>query len=83
MSQQEAIKLFDSKQIRTVWDEEKEEWYFSVADCVAVLTDSTNPTDYLKKMRQRDAELSKGWGQIVPPLLIKPLNIEIFKVQKI
>ena len=62
-----SIKLFESKQIRTAWDEEQEKWYFSVVDVVAALADSANPTDYLKKMRQRDPELSKGWGQIVPP----------------
>ena len=69
MSQQEAIKLFDSKRIRTVWDDEQEKWYFSVVDVVEALTDSVNPTDYLKKMRQRDPELAKGWGQIVTPLV--------------
>jgi len=63
-----SIKLFESKQIRTAWNEEEEKWYFSVVDVVAALTDSANPTDYLKKMRQRDPELSKGWGQIVTPL---------------
>ena len=68
MSQQEAIKLFDSKRIRTVWDEEQEKWFFSIVDVVAVLTDSVNPTDYLKKMRKREPELEKGWGQIVTPL---------------
>ena len=67
----DSIKLFESKQIRTVWDEEREKWYFSVVDVVAALTDSVNPTDYLKKMRQRDPELSKGWGQIVTPLSYK------------
>ena len=66
-----SIKLFESKQIRTAWDEEQEKWYFSVVDVVAALTDSANPTDYLKKMRQRDPELSKGWGQIVTPLTYK------------
>ncbi len=64
----DSIKLFESKKIRTAWNEEEEKWYFSVVDVVAALTDSANPTDYLKKMRQRDPELSKGWGQIVTPL---------------
>ena len=66
-----SIKLFESKQIRTAWNEEQEKWYFSVVDVVAALTDSANPSDYLKKMRQRDPELSKGWGQIVTPLTYK------------
>ena len=71
MTQQNAIKLFEQKQVRSVWDDTTEEWYFSVVDVVAALTDSVNPTDYIKKMRQRDPELSKGWGQIVTPLAIQ------------
>ena len=67
----DSIKLFDSKKIRTAWNADEEKWYFSVVDVIAVLTDSTNPTDYLKKMRQRDPELAKGWGQIVTPLTYK------------
>jgi len=43
------IKLFESKQIRTVWNESDQKWYFVVADDVQVLTDTPNPTDYLKK----------------------------------
>lgn len=64
------IKLFESKQIRTVWNEADEKWYFVVVDVIQVLTDTTNPSDYLKKMRKRDLELAKGWGQIVPPLAV-------------
>jgi hypothetical protein len=48
------IKLFEDKKIRTVWNEKEEEWYFSVVDVISALTDSTNPTDYLKKLRKRD-----------------------------
>ncbi|HCL04612.1 MAG TPA: phage antirepressor protein [Chitinophagaceae bacterium] len=64
------IKLFESKQIRTTWNEVDAKWYFVVTDVIQVLTDSANPSDYLKKMRKRDDQLSKGWGQIVSPLLI-------------
>ena len=64
------IKLFESKQIRTVWNEADQKWYFVVADVVQVLTDTPNPTDYIKKMRKRDALLSQGWGQVVPTLLV-------------
>ena len=71
MTQQNAIKLFEQKQVRSVWDDATEEWYFSVVDVVAILTDSVNPTDYIKKMRQRDPELAKGWGQIVTPLAVQ------------
>ena len=54
MTQHNAIKLFEEKRVRTLWDDQQEKWYFSVVDVVAVLTDSANPTDYLKKMRKRD-----------------------------
>lgn len=64
------IKLFESKQIRTVWNETEQKWYFVVADVVQVLTDTSNPTDYIKKMRKRDELLSQGWGQLVTPLLV-------------
>ena len=50
----DEIKLYDNKQIRSVWDEEKEEWYFSVVDVVAVLTESKDPKQYIKRMRSRD-----------------------------
>ena len=70
MTQFNAIKLFEEKQVRTIWDDQQEKWYFSVIDVVAVLTDSTTPTDYLKKMRKRDPQLAEGWGQIVTPLSI-------------
>ncbi len=70
MTKQQEIKLFEEKKVRSVWDSETEEWYFSVTDVVTVLTDSVNPTDYIKKMRKRDPELGKGWGQIVTPLSV-------------
>ena len=70
MTQHNEIKIFDAQQVRSVWDDAAEEWYFAVVDVVAALTDSINPTDYIKKMRQRDPELAKGWGQIVTPLSI-------------
>jgi DNA-damage-inducible protein D len=60
------IALFKGRQIRkTIHDNQ---WWFSVTDVVEALTDSPNSTDYLKKIRKRDAELAKGWGQIVTPL---------------
>ena len=64
------IKLFENKQVRTVWNETEQKWYFVVADVVQVLTDTPNPTDYIKKVRKRDELLSQGWGQLVTPLLV-------------
>ena len=66
MTQHNAIKLFEEKRVRTVWDDQQEKWYFSVVDVVAVLTDSANPTDYLKKMRKRDPELAAFVGTNCP-----------------
>ena len=51
------IKLFESKQIRSVWNEEEQKWYFGVEDVVAILTDSNDPKQYIKRMRQRDEAL--------------------------
>ena len=47
------IELFEDKEIRTAWDNENEEWYFSIVDVVAVLTDSADPTAYWRKLKQR------------------------------
>jgi len=60
------VQLFENKRVRSVWDEEKEEWFFSVVDVVAVLTDSADPTDYLKKMRKRDNILGDYLGTNCP-----------------
>lgn len=53
MGQNDNIQLFENKRIRTAWDEEKEEWFFSVVDVVAVLTDSPNPNNYWKVLKKR------------------------------
>jgi len=63
------IKLFQTKEIRSTWNESDQQWYFVVSDVVQVLTDTPNPADYLKKMRRRDEQLSQGWGQIVTPFI--------------
>ena len=65
------IKLFESKQIRTVWNEPDQKWYFVVEDVIAVLTDSNDPKQYIKRMRQRDEVLGKGWVQFVPTLSVE------------
>lgn len=58
------IKLFESKKIRSVWNEEEQKWYFSVADVVEALTDSTDVRQYVKRLRQRDIQLNTNWGTI-------------------
>ena len=62
------IKLFESKQIRSAWNEADKKWYFSIADVIEALTDSANVKDYIKKMRKRDSELNSNWGTFCPPL---------------
>lgn len=64
MTQKQAIQLFEERKVRTVWDDQTEEWYFSIVDVVEVLTDSADPKQYIKKMRGRDAVLSANWGTI-------------------
>lgn len=59
-----ALVVFQSKKIRRVWF--KEEWYYSLVDIIGALTDSSNPTDYLKKMRKRDEELGAYLGTNCP-----------------
>ena len=71
MTKKQAIKLFEEKKVRTVWDDEKEQWYFCVVDVVEVLTESKDPSGYIKTMKRRDPILAKGWGQIVTPLSVQ------------
>jgi len=69
------IQIFEDKRIRTAWNEETEEWYFSVSDVVEILTDSRDVKQYIKKMRSRDAELNSKWGTICTPQLVdKPIS---------
>ncbi len=62
------IQLFDEKKVRTVWDEENEEWYFSIVDVVEVLTDTDRPRKYWndlkKKLKLEGSELSEKIGQL-------------------
>ena len=74
MADESIIKAFDGKNIRIVWNEQEEKYYFSVVDVVQVLTDSSNPTDYIKKMKVRDKDLAQGWGQIVTPLAYQTIG---------
>jgi hypothetical protein len=62
MTQSEAIKVFEQRDIRSLWDDEAETWYFSIVDVVGVLTDSVNPTAYWRKLKER---LKKEGNQTV------------------
>lgn len=67
MSNESIIQVFEGKNVRIVWDEEKEKYYFAVADIVQVLTDSADVKQYIKRMRSRDSELDSVWGTICTP----------------
>ena len=75
------IKVFESRQIRTSWNAEEEEWYFSVVDVVEVLTDSSDPKQYIKKLRSRDAALADKWGTICTPVEMTGLDGKRRKIQ--
>lgn len=70
MTKKEALKLFEERKVRSVWDDEQEKWCFSVVDVVAVHTDSVNPTDYLKKIRKRDEQLGLFLGTNCPQVML-------------
>ena len=53
MTQETAIKLFEEKQVRSIWDDEQEKWYISIVDVIAVLTESIDPSAYWRKLKQR------------------------------
>ena len=62
------IKLFESKQIRSAFNEADQKWYFSVQDVVQALTESNDVKQYIKRMRTRDPEINSKWGTICTPL---------------
>jgi prophage antirepressor-like protein len=63
------LVVFQDKEIRKTLH--NGEWWFAIVDVVSALTDSLDPSGYIKDMRRRDGELSKGWGQIATPLSIE------------
>ncbi len=60
------LAIFEGQKIRRHYDDKTETWYFSVVDIISVLTESANPTDYLKKLRKRDSELGNYIGTNCP-----------------
>ena len=66
MDEEKALVVFQGKGIRRTWF--NDEWWFAAVDIVEVLTDSKDPSGYLKDMRRRDEGFKEGWGQIATPL---------------
>ncbi len=68
MTKESAIKLFEQKQVRSVWDDEKEQWFFSIVDVIEVLSESPNPRKYwsvLKtRLKQEGSELATNCSQL-------------------
>ena len=81
MDRNNSIQLFEDRKIRTAWDEEQEEWYFSVQDVIAVLAESSDPKQYIKKMRARDPELSANRGTICPLVQMPAADGKMRKIQ--
>ena len=75
------IKLFQDKKIRSVWNDEEEQWYFSIVDVVEALTDSADPKQYIKKLRSRDEGLNTNWGTICTPVEMIALDGKRRKIQ--
>ena len=68
MDSKEALVVFEGKKIRRTWN--NDEWWFVIEDIVSILTDSSDPKQYIQKMKQRDEPLDKGWVQIVHTLSV-------------
>jgi hypothetical protein len=68
MEKNNAIKLFEEKQVRSIWNEEEEKWYFSIVDIIQILTESDRPrkywSDLKSKLKQEGSELSEKIGQL-------------------
>lgn len=82
MAKNTDIKLFQDRQVRSVWDESQEQWLFSIVDVVAILTDSADPKQYIKKMRSRDQELNVRWGTICTPTKMQAADGNVAKVAR-
>ena len=79
MTKKQQIQLFEDKKVRVAWDDELEQWLFSVIDVVQVLTDSEDVKQYIKKMRSRDPELNARWGTICTPTRMMAADGKYYK----
>jgi DNA-damage-inducible protein D len=75
------VKLFESKHIRSVWNETEQKWYFSVQDVMEILTDSSDIKQYIKRMLSRDEMLKTNWGTICPLVEMEAADGKKRKVQ--
>lgn len=75
------IKIFESKKIRSVWNEKEQKWYFSVQDVVEILTESEDVKQYIKRMLSRDELLKDNWGTICTLVEMQAADGKSRKVQ--
>ena len=64
MEKRDLIKLFECNNVRYIWDDEKEEWYFSIEDLISFLTDCANSDEYIEEILSRDKSLAFNWNTI-------------------
>jgi DNA-damage-inducible protein D len=77
MTKIKSSAVFENKLVRRYYDEKAETWYFSVVDIIEALTDSSNPTDYLKKLRKRDTELGTYIGTNCPQVEMETNTVRV------
>ena len=81
MTKQQALKLFEEKKVRTVWDDEQEKWYFSIVDVVSILTESTDGRKYWNKLKQslkdEGSELVTNCHQLKMQAVDGKMNLKI------
>lgn len=81
MSNESLIQAFEGVNVRIVWDEEQQEYYFSIADIVQILTESVDVKQYIKRMRSRDPELDARWGTICTPTRMRAADGKYYRTQ--
>lgn len=75
------VKLFEQQQVRSIWNEQEQKWYFSVQDVVLILTDSLDVKQYIKRMLSRDIVLKNNWGTICTLVEMKAADGKHRKIQ--
>ena len=81
MSNEFLIQAYENSNVRIVWDDERQEYFFSVADIVQILTDSNDVKQYIKRMRSRDPELDSRWGTICTPTRMLASDGKYYRTQ--
>jgi len=81
MSKEDKIQLFQEQSIRTHWDEDQEQWFFSVQDIVQILSESKDVKQYIKRMRSRNSALNSNWGTICTLVEMTAADGKLRKIQ--